>query len=192
MLTSALFRGGLTQETLETLLEGESGARDELSQYDYWSEDRLAKSNMTPIAISVPLQDKTSPISDHTAVGNGSQPGTQSYSFRRVISYGEPESSFDSLTKNGEDHDQTHAHRIPVHDQRTVLITNLPECATHQDLAGVIRGGRLLDIFLRNDRTATVSFVEGAAEFLAYAKRNDIYLHMKRVRLKFVKGSIQC
>lgn len=38
-----------------------------------------------------------------------------------------------------------------------------------------------MDIFLRHDRSATISFVEGASEFLAYAKRNDIYLHMKRV-----------
>ena len=80
-----------------------------------------------------------------------------------------------------DDQYQEHAQRIPLHDQRTILITNLSERTTHKDLASIIRGGRLLDIFLRNDRSATISFVEGAAEFLAYAKRNDIYLHMKRV-----------
>ena len=45
----------------------------------------------------------------------------------------------------------------------------------------MIRGGRLLDIFLRSDRSATVSFIEGAAEFLEYVRRNDIYLNAKRV-----------
>jgi hypothetical protein len=59
----------------------------------------------------------------------------------------------------------------------------LSDHTTHKDLAGIIRGGRLLDIHLRNDRSATVSFVEGAADFLTYAKRNDIYLHTKRVSI---------
>jgi hypothetical protein len=66
-----------------------------------------------------------------------------------------------------------------------VYITNLSERTTHKDLAGIIRGGRLLDIFLRSDRSATVSFVEGAADFLAYAKRNDIYLHTKRLEFRW-------
>lgn len=69
----------------------------------------------------------------------------------------------------------------PRTDQRTILITNLSERTTHQDLVGILRGGRLLDIYLRNDRSATVSFVEGAADFLAYAKRKDFYMHGKRV-----------
>lgn len=66
-----------------------------------------------------------------------------------------------------------------------MYITNLSERTTHKDLAGIIRGGRLLDIFLRSDRSATVSFVEGAADFLAYAKRNDIYLHTKRLEFRW-------
>jgi hypothetical protein len=89
--------------------------------------------------------------------------------------------SLDSPADDDDDNDQGPAQRIPLHDQRTVLITNLSDRTTHHDLTTIVRGGRLLDIFLRNDRSATISFVEGAAEFLAYAKRNDIYLHMKRV-----------
>jgi hypothetical protein len=102
-----------------------------------------------------------------------------------MVSYGESEpftGDPDSPPDEYEDQDRGPVQRIPLHDQRTVLITNLSERTTHKDLAGIVRGGRLLDIFLRNDRSATVSFVEGAAEFLAYAKRNDIYLHTKRVR----------
>lgn len=69
----------------------------------------------------------------------------------------------------------------PRNDQRTILITNLSDRTTHRDLTDILRGGRLLDIYLRNDRSAQVSFVEGAADFMAYAKRNDFYLHGKRV-----------
>lgn len=80
-----------------------------------------------------------------------------------------------------DEEDDVFSQSIPVHDQRTVHISNLHERTTHKDLVEVIRGGRLLNVFLRNDRTAAVSFVEGAPEFLAYAKRNDIYLHTRRV-----------
>ena len=69
-------------------------------------------------------------------------------------------------------------------DQRSITLKNLAERVTHKDIASVVRGGALLDIFLRPlDRSANVSFVEGttAQAFLAHAKRNDIYLHGKRV-----------
>ena len=69
-------------------------------------------------------------------------------------------------------------------EQRTLLIKNLSDRATHKDIVDVVRGGALLDVYLRaNDKSASVSFVEGAAAqaFLAHAKRNDIYIHGKRV-----------
>jgi hypothetical protein len=91
----------------------------------------------------------------------------------------------DIITTSGSDneHDQHTAHceRVHIQDRRTLLVTNLSDRTTHKDLAAVVRGGRLLEIYIRNDRSATISFVEGAAEFLAYVKRNDIYLHTKRV-----------
>jgi biopolymer transport protein ExbD len=110
-------------------------------------------------------------------VGGSLQP-RQPHSYNRSCSYDQPDSSVES-PKDDEDYESSQ--KVPVHDQRTVLITNLSERTTHKDLASIVRGGRLLDIFLRNDRTATISFVEGAADFLAYAKRKDIYLHTKRV-----------
>ena len=42
----------------------------------------------------------------------------------------------------------------------------------------------MLDIFLRShERSASISFVEGSAaqEFMDHVKRNDIYVHGKRV-----------
>lgn len=69
-------------------------------------------------------------------------------------------------------------------EQRTIVAKNLSDRVTHKDIVDIIRGGAVLDIFLRaNERSASISFVEGAAaqEFLNYAKRNDIYIHGKRV-----------
>lgn len=73
---------------------------------------------------------------------------------------------------------------FPREAQRTVFFGNLSDKTTHKDLARIIRGGRLLDIYVRHDRSATVSFLEGAQEFVNYAKRNDFYIHSKRVGLR--------
>lgn len=68
--------------------------------------------------------------------------------------------------------------------ERTLLITGLSDRITYKDLTDVIRGGRILYINLRNDRTATVFMLEGAAEFLAHVKRHDLYVQTKRVRVR--------
>ena len=69
-------------------------------------------------------------------------------------------------------------------EQRTIAVHNLSDRTTHKDIVDVVRGGALLDIYLRmHERTASISFVEGSAaqEFMKYVKRNDIYIHGKRV-----------
>jgi len=46
----------------------------------------------------------------------------------------------------------------------------------------VLRGGRVLDLFVRHDsRSAAVSFVSGASEILEFAKKNGLYIRGKRV-----------
>ncbi|KAI8937028.1 hypothetical protein NX059_006248 [Plenodomus lindquistii] len=167
-------------ETLETLLAGE-GSNTKASPYDYASEETPAKSMNSPTPVAGSFDNHSSPTT-------GIAPGLNR---RRLpvnhpaVSYDEPESSTESPIRESLNGHRTQGKHLPVHDQRTVLITNFPEGTTHKDIAGIVRGGRLLDIFLRNDRSATVSFVEGAAEFLAYAKRNDIYLQTKRLEFRW-------
>lgn len=173
-----MIRGGLTTETLGILLEGEGEATNsEQSPYNY---NTTNSSSNASTALS---NTRTSTLSTQTTVSNSTPPTGPSQSLHQAASYDHPESSSDNENplQDYDEFDQATSHRVPVHDQRTILITNLPEQTTHKDLASIIRGGRILDIFLRNDRSATISFVEGAAEFLAYTKRNDVYLHMKRV-----------
>lgn len=70
-------------------------------------------------------------------------------------------------------------------DQRTLTAKNLSGRTTHKDIMRVLRGGLVLDVYLRlNDRSASISFVEGTAagDFLNHVRRQDIYLHGKRVR----------
>jgi hypothetical protein len=69
-------------------------------------------------------------------------------------------------------------------EQRTICLKNLSDKVIHRDIIDLIRGGALLDIYIRsNDRSASVSFVEGSAAqaFMSYIKRKDLYIHGKRV-----------
>jgi hypothetical protein len=68
--------------------------------------------------------------------------------------------------------------------KRTVLLTNLPNAITHSDIASAVRGGLVLEIFLRtHDRSASVSFLEEvhAYQFFRHVKRYDLYIGGKRV-----------
>lgn len=68
--------------------------------------------------------------------------------------------------------------------QRTVLLRGLPDRVTHHDITEAVRGGALLDIFLRaREHMASVSFVEESAaqEFLHYARQYGVYVAGKRV-----------
>lgn len=135
-----------------------------------------------PVTISRPYAEASPPTSDDTTVDEGLvQPRKRSHLHDGMHSYDQP----DSLDMLEQEEGNAAASRVAPHNQRTILITNLSDRTTHKDLAEIIRGGRLLDIFLRNDRSANISFVEGAADFLAYAKRNDIYLHTKRLEFRW-------
>ena len=69
--------------------------------------------------------------------------------------------------------------------KRTLLISKLPENTTHAEIAEVVKGGMLLDIYLRtHDRAASVSFLHESAaqDFYRHVKRYDLYIKGKRVR----------
>ncbi|KAK1659389.1 hypothetical protein BDP55DRAFT_733340 [Colletotrichum godetiae] len=71
---------------------------------------------------------------------------------------------------------------------RTIFISNLAEGTTHADIVDVVRGGQLLDIFIRpHDRNAHVSFLHGtdAAAFLEHSRRHDLYIRQKRVDVRW-------
>ncbi len=74
--------------------------------------------------------------------------------------------------------------RYPREEKRTILAKNLSDRATHKDVVDFVRGGLVLDIYLRlNERSVSISFVEGSAaqDFMNFVKKNDIYVHGKRV-----------
>ncbi|OCK83349.1 hypothetical protein K432DRAFT_379589 [Lepidopterella palustris CBS 459.81] len=192
ILRSALFRGGLTPDTLDTLICGENEYCNGDTNADESWEEAFSRPNHVPVSMSMPHSNGLSPdASDSTAVGDGFLPKPRSYGLSRVHSFGPPGSSADTPPEQddhlGFDTAEVQPSRTPFpkNDQRTLIFSNLSDRITHKDLVEIIRGGRLLDIYMRNDRSATVSFVEGAREFLAYAKRNDFYLHSKRIEIRW-------
>ncbi|KAF4441518.1 hypothetical protein F53441_12031 [Fusarium austroafricanum] len=72
--------------------------------------------------------------------------------------------------------------------QRSVLLLNLAPGVTHGDVAAVVRGGQLLEIFLRNkDNSATVSFVHeaDACAFLDHSRAHGLYIKERKIHTKW-------
>lgn len=112
-------------------------------------------------------------------------------SFQRQLSYGATPSSvpddggFDDGESLADDATQSHRYVNGSTEKRTLYLSGFTERTTYQDLVSTIKGGKLLSINLRSERSATVTFLDGAADFLNWAKRNDVYLHSKRIEVKW-------
>jgi hypothetical protein len=196
ILRKALLRGGLNESTLDLLISGAEAQEQEdvTLTGSAWDHTTFTRPTTVPVSIAKPPEQLTPDPSEHIGASNGflSQyshyqgPNNRSYSFGAVdsaTSYPDKDDAF--MPENGEGINGNWRTGMPSHDQRTLMFSNLPERTTHAELLSVIKGGRLLDIYVRNDRTATVSFVDGAAEFLAYTKKKDTYLRTKRLEVKW-------
>jgi len=103
--------------------------------------------------------------------------------FYREKSFGVT-SQDDDLYDN-EAHAWTPSTRTQPIERKTIFFTSLPPDTTYEDLVTIVRGGRLLDISLRKNRAAQVTFMEGAGEFLKHARKNDLYIRNKRVEVRW-------
>jgi hypothetical protein len=91
---------------------------------------------------------------------------------------GPPEGFYDGGSGNNDYQARFSRPQYEKFCKRTVLLSNLPDAVTHAEVVDNVRGGMLLDIFLRtHDRAASVSFLEEAQaqEFLRHVKRHDLY-----------------
>lgn len=67
---------------------------------------------------------------------------------------------------------------------RTILLCGLPDGAKHADIVNIVRGGLVLNIYIRaHEHIANVSFLreEDAVRFYEHARRYDLHLDNKRV-----------
>jgi hypothetical protein len=115
--------------------------------------------------------------------GNGFQSHSQTNDDISFMPDG-PDGFYDGGSGNNDSQMKGQRQQFDRFAKRTVLLSNLAESTTHQDIVDAVRGGMLLDIFVRNhDRTASVSFLEEsqAHDFFRHVKRHDLYIRGKRV-----------
>jgi len=97
---------------------------------------------------------------------------------------GPADTFFDGESGNNDSQTKVQRQTYDKFAKRTIVLSNLPDATTHVDITDAVRGGMLLDIYLRpHDHTASVSFLEGsnAHEFFRHVKRHDLYIRGKRV-----------
>ena len=180
--------------------------RDQLPPTDY----KYAQPNIAAPYRDVPWRTKANGPTFNVASGMGGFPAGNGYSqqpqlrcpsYQRQISIRMPPSSYpdeagldDSLSMGGDEENfasRNVSGSLAGGTFRTLYFSGLSDRTTYRDLLSIVKGGKLLSVTFRSERSATVSFVDGAAEFLAWAKRNDIYLNAKRVgRLLSTKSEI--
>jgi len=199
-LRDALYRGGIPLETMEILISGDSALQsptEELADHTTYRTGDFAsnKAQSRPVQLSSPSStfapSSTNPYRSMRAhSGNGPASGRRG-SNGRDYGYCHDENSMLSDIDRDDHHlsvPPSERQHFARNEQRTILIKNLSDRVTHKDIVDVVRGGAVLDIYIRStDKSASVSFVEGAAAqaFMSYAKRNDIYIHGKRVEVSW-------
>ncbi|PHH79513.1 hypothetical protein CDD82_2334 [Ophiocordyceps australis] len=81
-------------------------------------------------------------------------------------------------------YEPTHRAHIERKAMRTLIFFNLPDGTTHADITETLRGGLLLDIYIKNrDNTAVVSFLHGADARAFFDHVRHTGLHVKRQRV---------
>lgn len=186
-------------DTLETLVtnQAQQQLKDNQDESLQSSWDHLGKSAPVNFTLSAASDHLTPDPSESTANGDCVLPRSRA-AWGRQRSFEARDTEMDTPPEHEDDFvpdtvnlppwrsaSQNAPTPFPREAQRTVFFGNLSDKTTHKDLARIIRGGRLLDIYVRHDRSATVSFLEGAQEFVNYAKRNDFYIHSKRVSREY-------
>lgn len=80
------------------------------------------------------------------------------------------------------------------HGKRTIYLTKLPDRVTYAQIFSVIRGGAVVDVWMKpSDHAASVSFVDcsAAENFYQYTRKNDIYIGGKRIYVDWRESSRQ-
>ncbi|KAF1987278.1 hypothetical protein K402DRAFT_420499 [Aulographum hederae CBS 113979] len=187
-LIVALFRVGLTHEALQQLVidqvpDAPSGTEEQTKSKDV--QNKISKGTVESHAKTKRDLAFTEDYRALNAGANAFLPRRNG--FRRGLESpsNASEDEFDLATDTGlEPPPSRTSNRTET--RRTLLITKLPDNVTHQELVNVIRGGRIVDMYIRNDRrSANVTFAEAeaASSFIAYARRNNIVINYKMINV---------
>lgn len=160
LLKTSLYQGGLTPDTLALLIAGATASEQQQKPVDSWADD---------------YDDQPMPY-----------PQARPYAGGPSNSNGMPWRS-NTNTDDGNTEMGTAAQCRPGETLRTLYFCNLSPKTTYKDLASVVKGGKVLSITIRSERSATVTFLDAAADYLTWTKRNDVYLHARRVEVRWAE-----
>nr|POE89826.1 rna-binding protein mrn1 [Quercus suber] len=76
-------------------------------------------------------------------------------------------------------------------DNRTLYFCGFPEGTTYEDVLSIISGGKVVNINMRSERSATATLFDGAAAYLSWATRNGIYIRSKRISVRWADRQYQ-
>ncbi|KAF2761293.1 hypothetical protein EJ05DRAFT_497846 [Pseudovirgaria hyperparasitica] len=186
-LCNALIRGGVTQEVLQILTKGGDND-DQQTEEESGRDCTFDKPQHIPVQLSAP--DNT-PGFDHSPVPScfDSHPlRGQEVSQTRDSYSPEEDHDEDQYPRVKTDREETRTDRsLPRDTKRTIHITNLASQMPMRDLINVIRGGRILEAYFRKDHSVIVSFVEGAEEFVRYARKENICVNGRPIHVKWAE-----
>ncbi|KAI1327822.1 hypothetical protein F5Y16DRAFT_370390 [Xylariaceae sp. FL0255] len=214
-LKRTLIEAGITETQIATLVQDENGSIPQTPTYPTATKTPYSRgtSDVGGARLNQMSHHPASSFVFDTAhaapVKNGS--GTRSYipssyyngrPYEDQLAWAESEPLRDSLTPSlsGDGHAETHDHgsfhqphnaRPPIYPRicnRTIALCGLPKGTTYEDVTSVVRGGLLVDIFVRYaEHMALVSFLreEDAVRFYEYVRKNDLYVKHKRVFIKW-------
>ncbi|KAI9699495.1 MAG: hypothetical protein M1820_007126 [Bogoriella megaspora] len=182
-LKSALLRGGIDEGTLDLLTTADS------TQPDSNGFELLPNTAPNPN----PNQSYANCFSQRPSVPvtiSAPPPIFTPYNSTYSLCHGASSFGSQDLTAEGSDDKGTRGYGQNLlphqpNEPRTLRFSNLSDRTTHKDLLNIVRGGKIVELYIRDDRTACVSFVDGAKEFFAYAKRNDFYVNQKRLEIRW-------
>lgn len=168
-LKQALFQGGLSDETLQVLLGNTSeSSTHQASHNPEYAAPRNHGSWKDLSSTESHAEDTLSPDSNYD---NHNSHGGHNHG--RSQSFVSSEQGIDESSA-GRSYQRP---RASNNAQRTVILSNLPPSTSHKDITNIVRGGQLLDLHLRKDNTAAISFVDGAANYLDYVIQNRVEIH---------------
>ncbi|KAI1433944.1 hypothetical protein GGR50DRAFT_665289 [Xylaria sp. CBS 124048] len=212
-LKRSLLGAGVTEENITTLVQDPTGVAEpdpyvpEKPPYKREQHDsRQARPKQAPS-----YSTSKFPAASHTAAHsstthgisrNASHPNDDSrpYMFEESNEWGAHEALGDNFTPSHSADGPTDLQVDPFYQpqkhrpsfsrtcKRTITFGGLPSFTTLGDVTSVVRGGKLLDVFLRGaERIASVSFLqeEDAVRFYEHARKHDIYIRNKRIFIKW-------
>ncbi|KAK0748865.1 hypothetical protein B0T21DRAFT_380601 [Apiosordaria backusii] len=205
-----LLRGGVVEATVALLSQGDEAFQTANSEDTSAPATKVGGAHLPSSSAQQQrgssYQQRNGYSHSHSRTTSSSNSYSRSYDYSHRRYQGQSSSTWDEGEDENEEDDEDYDVSIeegspvpgasftgPSQDEkrqryeskcyRTLQILHLAEGTTHSDITNAVRGGQLLDVYLRaHDRSATVSFLYAAdaQKFHEYCRRHDLYIKNKR------------